>query len=109
MEASPTGSPAAEAQRRGHGSGGTPSFYVTVEQVDADGNYTREKLGLNDAVLSLLRFARRHPNALCTIELREVDPVGSGFAPGDGPIRIRPIWQTTPDVASIEGRKADPE
>ena len=62
-----------------------------MEQVDADGNYTRERLPLNDAVLSLLKFARKHPNALCTIELRDLDSPVLPVSP-DTPLRIEPIW-----------------
>jgi hypothetical protein len=67
--------------------------YVTMQQVDASGNYTRERLPLNEAVLSLLRFARKHPDALCTIELRELDSGDAGAASADGPLRIVPIWE----------------
>ena len=47
--------------------------YITVLQFDPYGNFTRETLPLNDAILKLLRFARKQPGALCTIELREVE------------------------------------
>ena len=46
-------------------------FDVSVQQFDAYGNYTREALPINDAILKLLRFARQFPGSVCTIELRE--------------------------------------
>ena len=95
MDTSQRGRPPADSkQTESRGSILGVTFYVTMQQLDADGNYTRERLPLNDAVLSLLRFARKHPNALCTIELRELDPAGTIPASRDGPLRIEPIWET---------------
>jgi hypothetical protein len=50
------------------------TYLVTVEWVDAHGNFTREKVTVNEALLNILRFARKHPSSLCKIELREIDP-----------------------------------
>ena len=50
------------------------TYYVTVEWVDPYGNFTRERVTINEAVLNLLRFARSHPSSVCTIELREAGP-----------------------------------
>jgi hypothetical protein len=50
------------------------TYVVTVEWVDAYGNFTREKLTVNEALLNILRFARKYPSSACKIELREIDP-----------------------------------
>jgi hypothetical protein len=50
------------------------TYLVTVEWVDPYGNFTREKLTVNEALLNILRFARKHPSSACKIELREIDP-----------------------------------
>ena len=95
MDTSQRGSPPADSkQAEARDSILGVTFYVTMQQVDADGNYTRERLPLNDAVLSLLRFARKHPNALCTIELRELYSTSHATTPADAPLRIEPIWDT---------------
>jgi hypothetical protein len=93
MDTSQRGNPSADSQQsEGRESILAMPFYVTMEQVDADGNYTRERLPLNEAVLNLLRFARKHPSALCTIELRELDSPSDVAASRDTPLRIEPIW-----------------
>jgi hypothetical protein len=46
-------------------------FKVTVVTLDADGTRQREVLSINDALLAVLRFARKHPHASCTIDLCE--------------------------------------
>ena len=50
---------------------------VTLLHVDPKGNYWRESLPINDALLELLRFSRKNPHATCTIELREAELKGS--------------------------------
>jgi hypothetical protein len=51
-----------------------PSTYqVTVVNSDSSGNYWRETLPINDALLKIMRFARTHPQSICTIELREME------------------------------------
>lgn len=47
-------------------------FDVTVQQFDNYGNYVGETLPVNDAILKLLRFARKNPGATCIIQLREI-------------------------------------
>ena len=59
------------------------THFVTVEWVDSYGNFTREKLTVNEAVLNLLRFARSNPSAICTIELREAAPEIANAIRGD--------------------------
>ena len=54
---------------------------VTLLHVDPKGNYWRESLPINDALLELLRFSRKNPHATCTIELREADPKPSARRP----------------------------
>ena len=44
---------------------------VTIITVDADGAGWPALLSVNDALLAVLRFARKNPQASCTIELRE--------------------------------------
>ena len=45
---------------------------VTVVRYDARGQLQwRSDLSLDDALLAVLRFARKNPQANCTIELRE--------------------------------------
>lgn len=47
-------------------------YEVTVLRVDSSGRlYWRSTLAVNDAILTLLRFARKNPNARCRLELRE--------------------------------------
>ena len=48
----------------------TAGHQVSVLNVDARGNYWRETLPTKDALLKLLRFLRKNPHAVCTIELR---------------------------------------
>ena len=50
------------------------TYVVTVEWVDPYGNFTREKLSVNEALLNILRFARKYPGSACKIELREINP-----------------------------------
>ena len=47
----------------------TAEHQVSVLNVDAKGNYWRETLPTKDALLKLLRFLRKNPQAVCTIEL----------------------------------------
>jgi hypothetical protein len=47
-------------------------YDVTILRADTRGRvYWRSTLGINDALLTLLRFARQHPNSQCRIELRD--------------------------------------
>ena len=47
-------------------------YKVTVLRVDPQGRlYWRSTLAVNDAILTLLRFARNNPKSICKIELRE--------------------------------------
>ena len=46
---------------------------VAVLNVDGKGNYWRETVTANEAVLKLLRFLRKNPQSICTIELRRTD------------------------------------
>lgn len=47
-------------------------YEVTVLRVDPQGRlYWRSTLAVNDAMLMLLRFARKNPKSICKIELRE--------------------------------------
>ena len=48
----------------------TSGHQVVVINIDARCNYWKETLTANDALLTLLRFLRKHPQAACTIELR---------------------------------------
>ena len=48
---------------------------VSVVHMDANGNYWREALPKNDALLKFLRFLAKNPNSDCTIELRATDNV----------------------------------
>jgi hypothetical protein len=50
------------------------TYLVTVEWIDPHGNFTREQVTLNEALLNILRFARKYPSSACKIELREIDP-----------------------------------
>lgn len=49
-------------------------FQITVINADPKGNFWKEPLPLNDALLKLMQFARKNPQSICTIELREVEP-----------------------------------
>jgi hypothetical protein len=42
---------------------------ITVITVDADGTRRPDVLSINDALLAVLRFTRKHPQGACTIEL----------------------------------------
>jgi hypothetical protein len=44
---------------------------VTVITVDVDGTPRHNVLSINDALLAVLRFTRKHPQGACTIELHE--------------------------------------
>ena len=61
------------------------TYLVTVEWVDPYGNFTREKLTVNEALLNILRFARKHPSSACKIELREIDPDKPHVLAGSSP------------------------
>lgn len=50
-------------------------YKVTVINCDPSGNYWRETLLLNDALLKIMRFARTDPQSSCTIELRQSAPI----------------------------------
>ncbi len=43
---------------------------VVVLQADADGNFWKEELLVNEALVKLLRFVRDNHHGRCTIELR---------------------------------------
>ena len=55
-------------------------YKVTVVTVDPRGRRSRAAVAINDALLAVLRFARKNPHASCTIELREA--TGTGDAAG---------------------------
>jgi hypothetical protein len=55
-------------------------YKVTVVTVDTRGRRNRGVLAINDALLAVLRFARKNPHASCTIELREA--LGKSDPPG---------------------------
>jgi hypothetical protein len=61
------------------------TYLVTVEWIDPYGNFTREKLTVNEALLNILRFARKYPSSACRIELREIDPEVPKPLTGSGP------------------------
>ena len=61
------------------------TYLVTVEWVDPYGNFTREKLTVNEALLNILRFARKYPSSACRIELREIDPDRPHVLKGSSP------------------------
>ena len=47
-------------------------YEVTVLRIDPHGRLCwRSTLAVNDALLTLLRFARKHPESHCRIELRD--------------------------------------
>jgi hypothetical protein len=46
---------------------------ITVVKVDAHGNFVRDTVPINVALLEILRFTRKHPDSSCTIELRELE------------------------------------
>ena len=77
-------------------------FFVTVERFDAHGNYTREKLPLNEAVLDLLRFARKYPNAHCTVAMHEIDPPLHGVTLLNPLVRITPTREPAPNAAGVK-------
>ena len=62
---------------------------VTLLHVDPKGNYWRESLPINDALLELLRFSRKNPHATCTIELREAEPKASVRRPASAEPQVR--------------------
>jgi hypothetical protein len=64
-------------------------FKVTVVTLDADGTRQREVLSINDALLAVLRFARKHPHASCTIDLREEQTL-----PAAAHIEVAPLAAT---------------
>jgi hypothetical protein len=61
------------------------AYFVTVEWIDPHGNFTREKLTVNEALLNILRFARKYPSSACKIELREIDPDTAHTLRGSSP------------------------
>ena len=54
-----------------------PTYHITIVNCDAEGNFWKETLPLNAALLKLMRFARKNPDAECTIELRETSTVNA--------------------------------
>ncbi len=54
-------------------------YNVTVVTVDTHGRRSRHAVSINDALLAVLRFARKNPQASCTIELQET--AGTGDQP----------------------------
>ena len=49
-------------------------FEITMLHYDAEGRlYWRSRVNINNALLTVLRFARQNPGAVCTIELHETN------------------------------------
>lgn len=65
---------------------------VAVITIDANGSRKAEVLSINDALLAVLRFARKHPQSSCTIELREREPLTAAPA-----IEVFPLDTTEPE------------
>jgi hypothetical protein len=63
-------------------------YKVTVLNFDPSGNFWKQSLPLNDAVLKLMRFVRINPETQCTIELRYAEPqvnsTNAATVPADG-------------------------
>ena len=66
-------------------------YKVTVVTIDTHGRRRRDALSINDALLAVLRFARKNPQATCTIELREATGTGD---PPSGPTEREPTVRT---------------
>ena len=49
-------------------------YTVAVVEIDESGNFMREKVTVNDALIKLLRFSRMYQHSECTIELRHLPP-----------------------------------
>ena len=49
----------------------TSTGHIVVLHIDDRGNFWRETLSTNAALLRVLRFLRQHPDGACSIELRE--------------------------------------
>jgi hypothetical protein len=68
---------------------------ITIVNFDAHGNFWRETRCMNDALLKLLRFARQHPQSLCSIQLRDVPQSVTAHLPrlerADQDIRTRDL------------------
>jgi hypothetical protein len=54
---------------------------VTIVNYDAHGNFWRETLCINDALLTLLRFARQNPESACLMKLRSCAAVSHDALP----------------------------
>jgi hypothetical protein len=55
----------------------TNAYKVTIANIDPDGNYVLDVMSINDALSAMLRFARRHPQSTCRIELHHTEPFHS--------------------------------
>jgi len=55
------------------------AYKVTLVNIDPDGNYLQEIMPINDALIAILRFARRHPESTCRIELQHTEPVVAAY------------------------------
>lgn len=73
-----------------------PTYQITIVNCDAEGNFWKETLPLNAALLKLMRFARKNPDAACTIELREPSAL---IAPAE------PIQRSGTETSAVQHEK----
>jgi hypothetical protein len=85
----------------------TNAYKVTIAKIDPDGNYLQDVMSINDALIVMLRFARKHPQSTCRIELHHTEPFHSipGAHPVDEASLVRAATsapdKSTPALASV--------